>query len=414
MIIKLRQSRFNPSRTWRNGVNHSTQTVRVLIGGISSLILTMGIARFTYTPALPRMQEALSMGDGAAGLLAALNFAGYLSGALLASRIGSGRLKLWLFRGGLVLALLCNALLPLGDALPYWGALRYLSGLSSAAGMVLGTSLVLEYLARHAGRPLIGVHFGGVGVGIVLTALAVGDSSLSWQMTWWMSALIGILFILPAWYWVGAPAASATPGTAVHRANTGRTTEQPFRYLAASYFFAGGSFAVGTTFILAVIEADPILAPVSGSAWLLLGLAAAPSCYLWVRWAGRFSPLQALLAAWLVQTAGLLLPLLGSAAATLAGALLFGFTFMGIVAMVLGHAGQLAQDNPARLMGLLVTSYGVGQIVGPLLAGQLMTLSAEPASALWLAAGLSAAGGLLAIGSGEPERTPQRACAEAG
>ncbi|MCW8906358.1 MAG: YbfB/YjiJ family MFS transporter [Sedimenticola sp.] len=395
-------------------MNHPAQTARVLIGGVSSLILTMGIARFTYTPALPRMQEALQMDDSAAGLLAALNFAGYLSGALLASRIGGGRLKLQLFRAGLVLALLCNALLPLGDSLSYWGALRYLSGLSSAAGMVLGTSLVLEYLARHAKRPLIGVHFGGVGVGIVLTALALGSNGMAWQMTWWMSALIGSLFLLPAWYWVVPSTAAAAPEPASAAPYTGQAAGQAFRYLAASYFFAGGSFAVGTTFILAVIEADPLLAPVSGSAWLLLGLAAAPSCYLWVRWAGQFSPLQALLAAWLVQTAGLLLPLHGSAAATLAGALLFGFTFMGIVAMVLGHAGKLAQDNPARLMGLLVTSYGVGQIVGPLIAGQVMTFSAEPTSALWLAGGLSAAGALLAIGSGEQERKPEHACAEAG
>lgn len=395
-------------------MNHPAHTIRILIGGISSLILTMGIARFTYTPALPRMQAALELGDTAAGVLAAMNFAGYLSGALLASQLGSGPLKVRLFRGGLIVALLCNALLPLGESLLYWGTLRYLSGLSSAAGMVLGTSLVLEYLAREGARPLIGVHFGGVGVGIVLTALALGGDAVSWQMTWWLSALLGTLFILPAWHWVRLPDAHIMPAAASTPPTRGDGGSRSFRYLAASYFFAGGSFAVGTTFILAVIEADPRLSPISRSTWLLLGLAAAPSCYLWVRWATRNGPLQTLLAAWAVQTLGLLLPLLGSAAATLAGAFLFGFTFMGIVAMVLGQAGKMAQDNPARLMGLLVTSYGIGQITGPVIAGQIMVLSGEPQSALWLAAGLSTLGGLLAIGSGEPETARQQTCPQAG
>ncbi|WP_435685575.1 YbfB/YjiJ family MFS transporter, partial [Sedimenticola selenatireducens] len=149
-------------------MNSQRHNLQILAGGISSLILTMGIARFTYTPALPRMQDALGLGDAAAGLLAAMNFAGYLSGALLASSLGNLRVKERLFRAGLILAVLCNALLPLTESMPVWSLLRYLSGLSSAAGMVLGTSLVLEHLTRQGVRQLIGVLFGGVGVGIVL------------------------------------------------------------------------------------------------------------------------------------------------------------------------------------------------------------------------------------------------------
>lgn len=395
-------------------MNSTRHNLPILVGGISSLILTMGIARFTYTPALPRMQEALGLGDDTAGLLAAMNFAGYLSGALLASRLGSGRIKEQLFRTGLILAVLCNALLPLSESVPVWSLLRYLSGLSSAAGMVLGTSLVLEHLTRQGVRQLVGVHFGGVGVGIVLTALALGgtDGPLDWRLTWWTSALLGLLFLLPAWRWVrgGGVAAQAPSGQATDWRELGR----PFYYLAGSYFFAGASFAVGTTFIIAVIQSNPALAGIGQSAWLLLGLAAAPSCYLWVRWAGRIGNLPSLLAAYLIQTLGLLLPLAGSTIPTLAGGLCFGFTFMGIVAMVLSQAGHLAQHNPARLMGLLVTSYGVGQICGPLVAGQLMAQGGDPQVALWLAAGLSAAGTLLAVGTRERQIQPQADCPQPG
>jgi predicted MFS family arabinose efflux permease len=395
-------------------LHSSRHNLQILAGGISSLILTMGIARFTYTPALPRMQEALGLGDDTAGLLAAMNFAGYLSGALLASRLGSSHLRERLFRVGLILAVLCNALLPFSESVPVWSLLRYLSGLSSAAGMVLGTSLVLEHLTRQGVRQLIGVHFGGVGAGIVLTALALGgaDSPLDWRLTWWASALLGLLFVLPAWRWVRA--GGGAPHPQAGRRMAWRELGRPFLYLTGSYFFAGASFAVGTTFIIAVIQANPQLAGVGQSAWLLLGLAAAPSCYLWVRWAARVGNLPSLLSAYLIQTVGLLLPLLGSATATLAGGLCFGFTFMGLVAMVLSQAGHLAQHNPARLMGLLVTSYGVGQISGPIVAGQLMAQSGNPQIALWLAAGLSAAGTLLAIGTRERRSRLQPDCPQPG
>lgn len=386
---------------------------QLLTGGISTLILTMGIARFTYTPALPRMQEALALGDDTAGLLAAANFAGYLSGALLASRISTALLKQQLFRIGLILALACNALLPLFDNTLAWSLLRYLSGLGSAAGMVIGTSLVLEQLAREGKAQLIGVHFGGVGVGIVITALALGGSgNLDWQQTWWVSALIGSLFFLPAWFWVRAANQSPTeqPKPAAARPHLG----QPFVFLASSYFFAGGSFAVGTTFIIAVIQANPVMSGEGQLVWLLLGLAAAPSCYIWVRLANHWSAIQALFFAFTLQTLGLLLPLIDATSAALMGGLCFGFTFMGIVAMVLSQAGQLAHENPARLMGLLVTAYGVGQISGPLLAGQLMAQSGNPVIALWLAAGFSAAGTLLVLGTKQREPQPRMACPQVG
>jgi predicted MFS family arabinose efflux permease len=394
-------------------MNNSHQITRTIAGGISTLILTMGIARFTYTPALPKMQEALGLGDETAGMLAAVNFAGYLSGALLASRVNGEALKEQLFRTGLILALICNVLLPLFDEAVLWSLLRYLSGLGSAAGMVIGTSLVLQQLAKSGKAPLIGVHFGGVGIGIVITALSLGGSSgLDWQQTWWFSALIGTLFFLPAWFWVRAT--DRSPSSRQVNLPVHPRLGRPFYFLAGSYFFAGGSFAVGTTFIIAVIQANPSMAGQSQQAWLLLGLAAAPSCYLWVRWANSWGVVPALILAYSIQTLGLLLPMAHSAFSALAGGLFFGFTFMGIVAMVLGQAGKLAHENPARLMGLLVTAYGVGQITGPLIAGQLMEQYSNPEIALWLATGLSAAGTLLAFGCGERQPTQQAHCHQAG
>ena len=60
----------------------SLQPWQVLTGGICGLVLTIGLARFAYTPLLPSLQAQTGLTDAAAGGLAAINYAGYITGAL--------------------------------------------------------------------------------------------------------------------------------------------------------------------------------------------------------------------------------------------------------------------------------------------------------------------------------------------
>ena len=49
-----------------------------IIIGMLGLITTFGLARFIYTPLLPLMQADLGFGEQWAGVLAAVNYIGYL------------------------------------------------------------------------------------------------------------------------------------------------------------------------------------------------------------------------------------------------------------------------------------------------------------------------------------------------
>jgi len=60
------------------------------------LVLTIGLARFAYTPLLPSLQTQTGLTDAAAGGLAAINYAGYMSGALAATWIDDVRWRHWL------------------------------------------------------------------------------------------------------------------------------------------------------------------------------------------------------------------------------------------------------------------------------------------------------------------------------
>ncbi|WP_445768766.1 YbfB/YjiJ family MFS transporter [Rheinheimera sp.] len=76
----------------------------MLLAGFFSQLLCLGIARFAYTPLLPLMQQQQVLDDASGGYLAAVNYLGYMAGALLAASLSNLKLKDSLYRLGLVLA----------------------------------------------------------------------------------------------------------------------------------------------------------------------------------------------------------------------------------------------------------------------------------------------------------------------
>jgi MFS family permease len=131
---------------------------------------------------------------------------------------------------------------------------------------------------------------------------------------------------------------------------------------------------------------------------MIAGLAAAASTLIWPALAARFGTVRALVAAHALQALGIVLPALSPGlVAAYVGAILFGGTFMGIVALAMSLGQRLAPRQSARVLGLLTAAYGTGQIIGPLLAGVIATRTASFTLPLLLAAGVVAAGGVLLI-----------------
>ena len=367
---------------------------QVITGGICGLVLTIGLARFAYTPLLPSLQLQTGLTDAAAGGLAAINYAGYMSGALAATWIDDVRWRHWHYSAGLWMALLTVAAMALTTWMPAWALIRYIGGLCGATGMLLGSGLVLGWLIRQGRRPELGLYFIGLGLGIVVSA--VGAWALAqWWPTWsdqWLAfAALGLVFFVPAWKWRPPVPPHVAPA---HAAASGSLGSRRWTWtMVTSYFAAGWGFVISATFTVAIVEREPALAGVGPLAWAMVGLAAMPAVFIWDLVARRVGEKRALLLAFGLQTISVILPAIsGDLWAALAGAVGYGATFIGIVSLTLALAGRRAPSNPGKAMAKLTLSYGVAQILAPVIAGHMAQTTGTFKGALWLTAAVMAVG----------------------
>ena len=130
-------------------------------------------------------------------------------------------------------------------------------------------------------------------------------------------------------------------------------------------------------------------------AWIAVGLAAAPSAWLWGRAATHFGGHRALMIAYVFLTLGVIIPAYSTQPffAFLA-AIMFGGTFLGIVGMSLAVGSQLLPRARAQALGILTIAFGIGQIIGPVLGGETANALGGYQGAL-LFAGTACAGGFV-------------------
>ena len=192
------------------------------------------------------------------------------------------------------------------------------------------------------------------------------------------------LFFIPAWLWMPAPGSANTQQDIEQK----RPSRQWLWLMIAAYSLAGVGYVVSATFVVAILEAMPLLQGKGDWAWVLLGVTAIPSCIFWDKIASRFGETRALIASYVVMLIGIIVPALSSGLIlNLLGAALYGATFAGVVSQMLVYIGHQFPLNPAKAMAKLTIGYGVAQIVAPLMAGYISTHTGSYIGALWFAGG---------------------------
>ncbi|MDN2697049.1 YbfB/YjiJ family MFS transporter [Janthinobacterium sp. SUN073] len=361
--------------------------LRAAIAAAAILAIGMGFGRFAFTAIYPHMvkEGVLTLRDGS--LAASANYAGYLLGAILAMRArahSAHRLCLWSVAG----TALCLGVLAL--TMPVWliVTVRGVAGVFSALAMVAASLWLLEQRRHGRGAPLL---YAGVGAGIAVSAeLLVLASQLGWHSAGMWLLLAGVTVLLGL---AAAPAIAASgQATLDVPPQAAASTLAPVAPwpLVLIYGLAGLGYIVTATY-LPVLVGTALPGLNSAHVWAVFGLGAAPSCFLWHRLHERLGTRQALRLNLLLQALGVALPVLApSAAGYLLSAILVGGTFVGTVTIAM-PAAQRAAVKAAKfgsnMMAIMTVVYGVGQIIGPVLAGSLYAQSHSFNSALLAAAG---------------------------
>ncbi len=365
--------------------------------------VSLGLSRFSYALLLPPMRADLGWSYLTAGAMNTVNAAGYLVGALAMPlalrRHGARRL---LLAGGIGAALLLAAHgLVRTDAALY--ALRALTGVASAVTFVAGGLLAARLASQgepKAAGLVLGLYYGGTGIGIVVSALLVPSLSArpvahAWQAAWialGAAALIATLLTALATRGPDPAAPAPTPRA--------RFEWRDYGFGLVGYFLFGLGYIGYMTFVVTLLREQRLGDGLITVFYALLGIAVIGSSWLWAgllqrqRGGGAMRLLNALLA---VATA---LPVLSAhPVAVFASGVLFGAVFLSVVASTTALVRHNAPPAawPAGISAFTIV-FAAGQIVGPSLVGWVADASGGLTRGLACSAGVLLLGALAASG----------------
>jgi MFS family permease len=101
--------------------------------------------------------------------------------------------------------------------------------------------------------------------------------------------------------------------------------------------------------------------------------------------AARYGSVNIIMLAMSVQIIGIMISALTTNIyLNIFSGVLYGGTFIGLVALFMNLGGKLAGNNPVVLMGAITTAYGIGQVLAPLYCVALIEKFGNYTYALYL------------------------------
>ena len=339
--------------------------------------ISLGLSRFSYALLLPPMRADLGWTYLLAGSMNTGNALGYFIGALMTPallRRGGAQSALV---GGAVLAGMFMMLSGLTVNAELLILQRVLAGIASAFIFIAGGVLAARLSLLHPDRAglLIGIYYGGTGVGIVVSALLVPvaltmanahGAAHAWQWAWIALGTVCLLatlaMALPSSHVDGAPS-TANPH--------GNFRIQPFGFGLAGYFMFGVGYIGYMTFVIALLKEQGMGGATITWFYAALGLAVMASSRIWARMLDRFTGGQSIaILNGLLGVATILPALTAAPPLIFASGILFGAIFLSIVAST---TALVRHNLPSHAwssgISAFTTVFALGQIIGPAVIG---------------------------------------------
>jgi MFS family permease len=407
----------------------------VIFTGMLAAVGAHGFGRMSYTLILPEMREGLGLTYTQAGLLATGNLVGYLVfaviGGFLASRYGARRVI------SLSLLLMGVTMLLTGIANSFgWAfAMRLLTGLGNGGAYVPAMALGSIWFTMRRRGFATGIVSGGIGVGTLLGGLIVPSVLLAygaagWRYSWYYLGGAVLIVALICYFLlrdrpedlgleqVGAstpvkpereqnPSSSSSSNPSPESSVLAKKKPPPslqwglvYRvkevwYLGLVYLAYGFSYVIYMTFFKAFLSDEMGLSVALAShLWALVG---GLSIFCGIIWGGISDRLGrkrgAALAYLTLALSYLIFALFHTLPAFYVSVFLFGLSAWSIPTIMAAAAGDYVGPRlaPAGL-GFITLFFGIGQALGPTVAGRLADLTSSFVSSFILATSVSLVG----------------------
>lgn len=362
------------------------------------LALGMGFGRFAFTGMYPLMLKESVLTISSGSLVASANYAGYLIGALLLTKVKPKNSRLFSI-SSIFLTTLCFYLLVFIHTAYGIIFIRFMAGLFSAASMISASVWLLHHINLSQNAPLL---YSGVGVGIILSAeiIAFGQylgysSSIIWLILASVSLIAGILTSLYLVETKNSIDTNKNINNKIKNIIRGEINS-PIKIILI-YGIAGFGYIITATYLpLLMKEITKGINPIH--IWAIFGLGAIPSCFLWYKIFNFLGARFSLGFNLLLQALGVILPVISQTSLSyITSALLVGGTFMGTVTIAMSSARTIAHKINFNIFAALTSAYGIGQVLGPLCASFLYTIHHSFALSLTMAAAALTIGFLIIL-----------------
>jgi predicted MFS family arabinose efflux permease len=363
----------------------------------------LGIGRFAYALVLPDMRDALGWSYSAAGFMNTVNAAGYLAGALVASRLVKQFGLSAIVRWGTLACVASLALCAISGNFVVLSFARLLSGFGAGAAFVAGGALAATIAQSRPERAnfLLSLFYAAPGLGILASGLiapfvlqAFGPGS--WWVVWWALTALAIAMTIPL---------LLTPfDTRAHNAETTslKFAVRPILIYLAGYFLFGAGYIAYMTFMIAYVRDSGGGAAAQSAFWSLIGLSAFITPWAWrgVLALDRGGASTAIILS--ANAVGAALPLLGHSTPLLAlSALVFGVAFFAVVASTTAFVrfNYPPAEWPTGIAAMTI-AFGIGQTLGPIAVGAITDALGSLSYALNVSAAMLAVGAIAAAFQG--------------
>lgn len=245
-----------------------------IFAGLCASLVSIGLARFAYTPLIPSLIQANWFSASDVVYLGAANLVGYLLGALvgrpLARRLTNKNTLRLMMAAATLSFFACG--FPL--SLSWFFGWRLLSGVAGGAIMVLVAATVLPHVPASRKGLASGAIFLGIGLGIAGSGTIVPPLlSLGLQSTWFGLGAIALILTVASWF--GWPVATSHE-TAPTQDNRLPPPTNPSVYLLfAQYALMAAGLVPTMVFLVDYVARGLAAGPHTGALiWIMYGLGA--------------------------------------------------------------------------------------------------------------------------------------------